>query len=201
MIKLVLVNVSVIIIFLLNACGTLEYSVSISGNNATIEFMNKTKLECEIISFADSSLIFSPIRKIYSQKLTEPILYSISYGKIKSIEIKGLVSSDWVTSVLLFQAIPVALLTIAASVYSEEFIPEIPVILGIPVALTAILLSSSDEKTPEWNNSMSNSDLDSLKIFSRYPAKLTEDEINKLLSKIGQTELKDFRINLKNEKY
>ena len=185
----------VLFIAILLGCSPSTYIVSEYGNEANLEFVNGVKLNCEIIYFSDSSIVFSPIGKTHSGiSLLPKTLSYINYNNLKSISILGFDGKNWGTGVILFQVIPVGLLAAAAASVETNPLPVI-LIFGFPAIITSLFLSASDGETPEWHRENPVHNISDLKIYSRYPNGLNNVEVKNLLVQLKQKKIKKFIIN------
>ena len=110
----------------------------------------------------------------------------------KSISVKGYDGSGWAGSVILFQAIPNVLFAAAAisQIHKTSGALIISLIFTIPTIVTAVLFGVSQGDTPKWSDQSTLEDLYSLKIYSRYPEGLNEQDLNRLINSYGQKTIK-----------
>lgn len=190
--KLVLSTIFFIILVLFVGCFSQQHIVSGYGDNAILKFQNGNKLECEIICFLDSTIIFSPLPEHHFSYSSLPrTLYYVSIDNLKSISIEGYDGKGWKKNVLLFQVIPTCLFTIAAATAEVQVTPAI-LIGGIPTLITTLFFLGSEVNAPQWNNKDSLNQIFNLNIYSRYPNGLNNIQISKLLEQSDQNELKEY---------
>lgn len=181
--KVILTLCFISLIVIINSCSSGKYVVSENGDKAEVTRKDGYKFVSEIVCIHDTAIIFSTIseNRLHVQQLFyEPI------DKIKSITIQGYGGSGWIGSVLVFQVLPAALLTVAAtSVDSDN--AGVGLIFAIPAVITAILFATSEGETPQWNNELPISEIENLKKYSRYPEGMNQEVLSKLLKKYNQT--------------
>lgn len=192
--KKLLIFVLVMCTFFIYGCSLGKYVVSESGDEAEILLKNKNKIEGEIIFITDSTIVFAPpeveITAGVKAALRRPFFY-VYKDEIEEIKINGFDGSGWGTSVVLFQVVPVGLLTIAALSFGMDDIGPIFITL-IPAGLTSLFFTFSHGETPGWDISKDITEMSLLKIFTRYPMGLSQEDLNKLLAKNGQKEIKKY---------
>lgn len=164
-------------------CSSQSYVVSENGDKATITLIDDSEINCEIICFYDTMLVYVPIKEENIRFMSQvEKYYSIMYKDIKSISIAGFDGKGWGTSIWLFQVVPAGLLAVAAaSVETNGLI--VLFISSIPAILTSLFYSASDGETPQWNNKEDQSKIHDLSIYARYPDKLSRNEIMSLIEK------------------
>jgi len=164
-------------------CSSGKYVVSEKGDIAEITRKDGYKFESELVCIQDTAIIFTTIpsnHKDFPKLFFEPI------EEIKSITIQGYDGSGWIGSVLLYQAVPAALLTVAAtSVDSDN--AGVGLILAIPALITTILFATSEGEIPQWNDELPISEIENLKKYSRYPEGMNQEVLSILLKKNNQT--------------
>ena len=177
-------------LLILGSCSSGKYVVSANGDKAEIKLMDGRVFVSEIVNIQDTAIIFATIPV---NPLDFPHLFFEPIEEIKSITIQGYDGSGWGASVLLFQVLPAALIAGAAASYSEgSGALAVGLVCAIPAAITALLFSGSAGETPQWNDEMSVSEIENLKIYSRYPEGMSQEKLSKLLKKYNQTELKKY---------
>ena len=177
------------LIIILTCCSASKYTVSEKGDVAKIKLKDGRQLDAELIAIEDSTIILSLVS---SNSSNPSLLISISTNKLKSITIDGYDGDGWISGVLIFQALPVVLLGIAASQVKGTDVTLVTLISAIPAAITAMLFAASDRTNPHWNDTMSLSELNKLKIYSRHPGKFTFDKQQIILKDYGQKDIKEF---------
>ncbi len=177
-------------LLILGSCSSGKYVVSANGDKAEIKLMDGRVFVSEIVNIQDTAIIFATIPV---NPLDFPHLFFEPIEEIKSITIQGYDGSGWGASVLLFQVLPAALMAGAAASYSEgSGALIVGLVFAIPAAITALLFSGSAGETPQWNDEMSVSEIENLKIYSRYPEGMSQEELSELLKQYNQTELKKY---------
>ncbi len=176
------------ILLMLNICGSGKYTVSSNGDTVDIKLKSGTTFTGEMIYISDTAVVFSSIPSDSNEK---PILFYSLNNEIKSISVQGFNGSGWATPVLLFQALPAILLTATAASYVDgDEILILGLIVAIPAVITAILFGATEGDTPQWDDNSSTDDIQSLKIYSRYPEGLNKKDRAALLDTYKQKNLK-----------
>jgi len=181
--KLLLTSLSFILLSLLSDCSSGGYTVSVNGDKADVQLKSGKNFSAEIVSISDSAVFFASTP---ASLIELPVLFYSLNRDIKSIEVEGYNSNGWITPVLLFQVLPVGLLTAAATSVHNTNAGIVGLVFMIPAVITSILFISSNGHTPQWNDKQPLEEIESLKIYSRYPRALSEDEINRLLKRYNQ---------------
>ena len=188
--KIIISIICLTVLSVLGSCSSEKYVVSANGDKAEVKLINGKEFVSEIVSIQDTAIIFATTP---ANPLDFPHLFLEPIAEIKSITIKGYDGSGWGGSVLLFQVLPAALMAGAAASYSEgSGALLVGLVFAIPAAITALLFSGSAGETPQWNDEMSVSEIENLKIYSRYPEGMSQEKLSKLLKKYNQTELKKY---------
>jgi hypothetical protein len=186
--KLILSLLCFIQLLLFSKCSSGKYTVSANGDEADVKLKNGKSFSAEIVSITDTAVFFASIPGNVGEL---PVLFYSLNPDIKSIEVQGYDGSGWLTSVLLFQVVPAGLLAGAAASEGNDAV-SIGLTSVIPAIITTILLASSNGRIPQWNDGQSLEELDSLNIYSRYPAPLSEDKLNRLLKRYNQKTIKKY---------
>ena len=169
-------------------CGSGEYVVSPKGDKVDIILKKGNQLNVELLLISDTSVVYASTSANPHDQTN--LFYSL-HSDIKSISVKGYDGSGWVTSVMLFQVLPSILFAIAAATYSQSSEGLVAgTIFLFPAIITTVLFASSEGETPEWNDQSPVEDLNKLKIYSRYPVGLNEEQLKLLLSRYSQKQIK-----------
>jgi hypothetical protein len=185
--KIILSLLCFIQLLLFSNCTPGKYTVSANGDEADVKLKNGKSFSAEIVSISDSAVFFASIPTNIEAR---PVIFYSLNQDIKLIEVQGYDGSGWLTPVLLFQVLPAGLLAGAAASVGNNAV-SIGLVSAIPAVITSILLSSSNGKTPQWNDRQPLEELESLNIYSRYPKALSEDELNRLLKRYNQKAVKN----------
>lgn len=177
------------LLLILNSCGSGKYTVSPNGDTVDIKLKSGTTFTGEMIFISDTAIVFASIPGASNEK---PILFYSLNNEIKSISVQGFEGSGWVAPVLLFQALPAILLAATAASYAEkgEGVIMVGLIMAVPAIITSILFASTEGDIPQWNDDSNTGDIQSLKIYSRYPEGLNKEDLAALLEKYKQKTLK-----------
>ncbi len=187
--KLFLTFLSFILLLLLSNCSPGKYTVSANGDEADVELKNGKEFSGEIVSISDTCVFFASLPA--AQRELSVLFYSLKQD-IKSIKVQGYNGSGWEPWVLLFQVLPAGLLAGAAASVKGPDAVSVGLISAIPALVTSILLGTSEGDTPQWNDGQPLEELESLKIYSRYPTALSEDELNRLLKRYNQKAIRKY---------
>ncbi len=187
---------SLFIFIYLAGCSSGYYTVSDNGDKAKVELKDGKIFEGELVTILDTAIIFETVSINPSE--TTNLFYTLNKD-IKSIEVLGYDGSGWAAPVLLLQVLPAGLM--AGAVASTEVSDVNPLVVGfifaIPAIITSILFSASKGETPQWNESLSLEAIESLNIYARYPQDSESAEIDNLIKKLNQKEIKKY-INYQN---
>jgi hypothetical protein len=177
------------LLLILNSCGSGSYTVSPKGDTVDIELKSGTKFTGEMIFISDTAVVFASIAN--DPRQTSRLFYSLN-SDINSISIQGYDGSGWATPVIIFQGVPTILFAAAALSHMnlEGGALLLSAVLAIPTIITAILFSATEGDTPQWNRWSNTGNLESLKIYSRYPEGLNEKDLQILLDMCKQKSLK-----------
>lgn len=188
--ELFLITTCFVLPLVFSSCSSGKYTVSANGDKAEVKLMNGREFESEIVFISDTAIIFATIP---DNERDLPKLFYSHKKEIKSITVQGYDGSGWGSAVLLYQVLPAGLLAGAAASYSEgSGSVAVGLIFAIPAAITALLFSATDGVAPEWNDEMPLSEIETLKIYSRFPEELSQMELNKLLKSYNQTAIKKY---------
>lgn len=184
-----------IIFFSFIRCGLTKYTISEYGDEATITLKNENNINCEIICFCDSSLIFTPIMKTnHGSKSQLGLFYRMKYKDIFSISIAGFNGDGWGTTVFLMQVVPAGLLAISASSVGTGAL-SVFAMSCIPAILTSLFFLSSEGETPEINFYTGSPEIDKMRIYARYPQGLNDEEMKALLKKSSQMNISEYTLD------
>jgi hypothetical protein len=168
-------------------CSSGKYVVSPYGDIANFKLKDGKEYTGEIVFISDTAIFFAT--KPVNQRELSTLYYFLNQ-EIKSVEVQGYDGSGWLTSVLFFQVLPAALFVGAAA--SAEV--DNPVAVGfvslIPALLTSLFLGSSQGEVPQWNDELPLKEITSLKMYSRYPLELNQEEMILLLKRYNQKTIK-----------
>lgn len=190
--KLIIIIPFFVFLFNLAGCSLGGYSISPYGDKADIQFKDGGELKCELILISDSSVVFGLSQK-YSD-VTSELFYSPK-NEIRSIKVNGYSDEGWVVPVLVFQGVPAVLLAVAAGSAGNPNGALIGLATAIPAIVTALIFALSAGNTPEWNYDSPKDDINDLKIYCRYPAGLSNEELKRLLKGYNQENIKKYFFN------
>lgn len=176
------------LLLMLNSCGSGKYTVSPNGDTVDIKLKSGTTFTGEMIFISDTSVVFASIPGDSNEK---PVLFYSLNNEIKSISVQGFDGSGWAAPVILLQALPAILLTVtAASVSESGDVMIMGLIMAIPAVITSILFASTEGDIPQWNDNSNTEDIQSMKIYSRFPEGLNKKDLPVLLDEYKQKNLK-----------
>ena len=150
-------------------CATDHYTVSANGDKADVKFKSGKEITGELVSISDSAVYLATIPGDY---LNSPALFYMPNSEIKSIEIQGYNGGIWLPWVILWQVLPVGLLTGAAASVDNQNAGVVGLIFAIPAIVTSICFATTEESTPQWNDNLPIDEIKTLKIYSRYSVPL-----------------------------
>jgi hypothetical protein len=176
------------LLFNLTGCSTRGYTVSPYGDKAEVNLKSGNNFTAEIISVTDSAIFFAHEPENY---LESPTLFYSLVKDIKSIKIQGYDGGNWLTPVLLFQVLPTGLL-VGAAASVENAAPGIALISLIPAIVTSICFGTTETKSPEWHDELPLEEINSLKIYSRYPEAINEAQLKRLLKMYNLESVKKY---------
>jgi hypothetical protein len=168
--------------------------VSEYGDEATLVLKNENELECEIIYFTDTAIVFTPGKTrdiVHRFQLKK--LYYLKYENIISVSIAGFDGKGWGGNVLAFQIVPAGLLALAASMAGSDAL-SVFAISSIPAIITSFFLLGIEGETPEWNLINKSGDLEEMNKYARYPNGLNEGELLYLLDQSKQSVIKEYKV-------
>jgi hypothetical protein len=152
------------------------------GDTAIIRTENGNEFVGELLSLQDSSVYMATRQQ--RAEVVRVVLKNIKY-----IKIEGYTNRGWVTPVVLFEAIPTVLLTIAAGKVNSD-IGGALLIFGLPTLLTYIAFEASTPAPPHMERPMAIENLEQFRKYARFPQGLTPTEFERLLQLYKQNEVK-----------
>ena len=135
--------------FLLQSCSNVNLTPKPSGDIATIKMKTGITYKGEFL-FAKENNIYLFRRKSLDDNgfSTSNIIAKAKISEIISFKIEGYSNKKWALPVVLFEAIPAVLLTIAASIAESNKVAAVLAISSLPAILTTSLYLGSTPASP-----------------------------------------------------
>jgi hypothetical protein len=174
------------------SCGYSDYFLKSEGDIAIITTKKDPSVNGELISIQDS-IVYILQDNTERLKKTDPekLIASINIGNIDSICIQGYSDRNWGKWIFYFEAIPGALMTIAVASYGKDAnVGAAFMIFEIPALFTYLLFEATNLSAPSVSAPNLISNINKIKKFARFPLGINEFQMNKLLQKYRQKEIK-----------
>jgi hypothetical protein len=113
--------------------------------------------------------------------------------KVASLTVAGFRNNRWGIGVVLFQLLPAVGIAAAAASANVEDPVAVGVVCAIPAALTALAFAGSGEPTPSFDGPLSGKDLEAIRLYARFPGRLTSPQVEELLHSYNQKEIMELK--------
>lgn len=160
-------------------CGPSEYVLKSGGDIANITTRGNVHIKGEFLCLQDSSVYLL----IHDQRITR-----IAIRDIYEIDIEGYSNRSWVTPLILFQAVPTVLLTIAAS-EADADVGIALLVFGGATVLTYVALEASTPAPPGGSQPFTEESIDELRKYARFPQGLNPDQLQQRLRRYKQIDI------------
>ena len=185
--KLFITIICFVVLLLFCNCSSGKYIVSANGDIGDVKLKSGKEYTGEIVFISDTAIFFATTPA--NQREVPTLYYSLN-EEIKSVTVQGYDGSGWVSPVLLFQVLPAGLMAGAAASAETDNPVLIGLIFTIPAIITSILFASTEGEAPQWNDELPIQEIETLKLYSRYPEEPNQMEIIKLLKRYNQKAIK-----------
>lgn len=183
--------VTVLTLMLLMSCGGSRVALKWGGDLSNIVTRRGGSYIGELLAVSDSVLYFrlDPVKNVHHVELNNRIVRAYVWD-IGSIEIHGYSERNWLTPVLLFEAVPTVLLTIAAA-SADADAGAVFVTFLIPTALTYVAFEASTPSPPRFKHPLTAEKLEQLRKHSRFAQGLTCSQLEELLRIEKQDQIRE----------
>lgn len=188
--KLLILILIAISSFLLQSCSLVNLTPKPSGDMATIKTKTGKTYKGEFLFTKENNIYLFLGKSLDDNRFsTSKIIAKANISEITSFKIEGYSNKKWILSVVLFEVVPAALLTIAASI-AEADVGGVLAISSIPAILTTSLYLGSTPASPHLTERDMLYKLKEFSKYARFPQGLNDDQLNSFMKIYGITEIK-----------
>lgn len=176
------------------SCGPSKDVLNSTGDLARVETNTNSRYTGELL-FIQDTLVYLLVEGTGTKGMGTPEkgVYCISTSTLRSIEIDGYANRKWQASMLAFQIVPTVLLMISAGSVNSGNVGGAFLLFGLPTILTYLLFEAGTPEPPGAKAPLSESALDELRKYARFPQGLTSSQLTTLLEIHGQTEVRQLK--------
>lgn len=175
------------VLIFLSGCAPQKYIMKGTPDIVTIIFPDGTNYNGELISVADSDLVFN-LKAIDTAKGKA---FLIPINKIASIQVNGYSDETWYMDVLFFQFIPAIVMAITASSINPKNFAGGVVVFSLPALFNSFLYLVTT-RTIGFNHEQLLADPSVLAPYAFYPGGIPEEKLNQLLKNNDQLTISNY---------
>ncbi|MAT38171.1 MAG: hypothetical protein CL946_01060 [Ectothiorhodospiraceae bacterium] len=173
---------------LLSSCTSTYEAMKPDGERALAVTLSGQEYEGELLSFQECTLylLMKPEGYVPIDKRRYEV-YALPADSLYRVTIEGINGRDWIPQIILFQAIPTLLFTLAASAWnnseqdgvrSSVDVGEMFLSFAVPTAITWLLFEISTPPAPEASAPIDDEQIRNLVKYARYPQGMSEETMH-----------------------